>query len=71
MDTVILPHSYESWRHCITVDCGIDITAAYLSERISALQDEKDFRTQQFIKLYGDQHRKNVLAWFKQAENSL
>lgn len=71
MENAILPHNYDSWYHCITVDCKIQLTAAFIQARIVSLQDDTDFRTQQFIKLYGEQHRKDVLSWFEQAQQSL
>ena len=71
MENAIIPHNYQTWHHCITVECEIKLTAEYVTERIASLQDSKDFRTQQFVKLYGDQHRKNVLTWFQQAQQSL
>ena len=71
METAIIPHNYATWHHCITVDCKIELTPEFISERIASLQDEKDFRTEQYVKLYGDEHRKNVLGWFQQAQKSL
>lgn len=70
MENAIIPHDYESWHHCITVECGIEITAKFLQERITSLQDESDFRTKQFVQLYGAQHRDNVISWLQQAERS-
>ncbi len=71
MSDDIIPYNYTSWHHCITVDCKIELTAGFVQQRIRALEDSKDFRTQQFVKLYGEPHRKNVLVWFKQAQQSL
>lgn len=71
MENAIIPHDYETWHHCITVDCGLELTPDYIQERISSLQNKKDFRTQQFVRLYGRQHRLNVLAWFQRAQAAL
>ena len=71
MENAIIPHNYEAWHHCIRVDCGVDLTADYIQERIKSLQNEKDFRTQQFVTLYGNQYRQTVLSWFQRAQNSL
>ena len=60
--------SYEEWRHCITVDCGLELTPDYISKRISALKNDTDPHTQQFVKLYGQAYRQQVLGWFKQAQ---
>ena len=69
-ETTIIPHSFETWHHCITVECRIKLSAQYIKDRIASLQNPNDFRTEQFVRLYGDTHRKNVLGWFKQAEKS-
>ena len=71
MKSAVIPYNYEIWHHCITVDCDLELTPDYIEERISSLQDTNNFRTKQFVKLYGDQHRENVLSWFKQAQNTL
>lgn len=71
MENAIVPQSYEAWHHCITVECGLNLRPDFIKERIESLQDDKDFRTQQFIRLYGQPHRQAVLNWFKQAQNSL
>ena len=71
MENAIIPHSYQAWYHCITVDCGIKLTPEYVQQRINSLEDDNDFRTQQFISLYGMQHTQKVLGWFQQAQKSL
>jgi len=71
MNNSAIPYNYETWHHCITVDCKIKLTADFISERIATLQDEKDFRTEQFVNLYGDVHLKNVISWFQQAKQEL
>lgn len=67
----ILPKTYEDWEHCITVTCGIPLTAAYVAERIDALQDDKDYHTQKFVSHWGEAHRQQTLAWFQQAAAKL
>ncbi|WP_086933876.1 hypothetical protein [Agarilytica rhodophyticola] len=67
----IIPETYEQWRHCIIVECGLELTPKYISERISALQDDRDYYTQQFVKLYGRQYLQQVLAWFMQAQKNV
>ena len=62
------PKTYEEWRHCITVECGLELTPEYISERISALQNDGDYHTQRFVELYGQQHLQQVLDWFIQAQ---
>lgn len=67
----MIPETYEQWRHCIVVECGLELTPNYISERISALQNFKDYTTKKFIQLYGQRHHQNVLAWFEQAQKAL
>jgi hypothetical protein len=66
-----VPKTYDDWKHCITVDCGIALTAEYVAARIDALQDESDYHTQKFVKMWGEAHRARTLAWFRQAAASL
>ena len=66
----IIPQNYQQWRHCIIVDCGLELTPDYISERLSALKNDKDQHTQKFVKLYGKQHLANVIGWFTQAESN-
>lgn len=68
---MVIPHNYETWYHCITIHCGLTLTSEFIQERIASLQNENDFRTKQFIQLYGQQHRKNILNWLDQAQRSL
>ena len=69
MQESIIPTTYEQWRHCIVVECGIELNAEYISARISALKNEKDHYTQQFVKFYGHQHLQQTLHWFLKASN--
>lgn len=70
MTTDTLPQNYEAWRHCITVDCGLELTPSYISERLVALRNNKDHHTLKFIELYGEQHLEKVIGWFLQAEKN-
>lgn len=62
-----IPQTYEDWEHCITVQCGIPLTASFIASRIKALEDESDFRTQKFIEAWGAAHHAKTLEWFRQA----
>ena len=64
MEKSFIPESYEQWRHCIIVECGLKLTADFIEERIKSLQDTSVHYTQQFIKLYGEEHHQKVLGWF-------
>lgn len=68
MKDFFIPATYEEWKHCIIEDCGLKLTPDYISERISALNNEQDEHTRQFVKLYGTQHLKQVISWFMQAQ---
>ena len=69
MKPAIIPENFEEWRHCIVVECGIELTPSYIEKTISMLQDNSEYYTQQFVKKYGLQHHKRVLGWFLQAKS--
>ena len=60
--------SYEDWKHCITVLCRIPLTLPYIEERLAAMRDTSDYRTQKFVQTWGEQHRLCVIGWFEQAQ---
>jgi len=59
--------TYEDWKHCITVLCGIPLTPDYITERITALNDPKNYHTKKFIDTWGESHLQLVIGWFEQA----
>lgn len=61
------PNSYEQWRECIEVRCGVPLTADFISERLSELENGEHPKTKTFAKLYGADHLQNTIAWFRQA----
>ena len=67
----MIPASYEQWRECIEVRCKIQLTAAFINERLKELQDGGNSRTQTFAKLYGAEHLQNTITWFRQAQEEL
>jgi hypothetical protein len=67
----LVPQTYEEWKHCITVSCGIPLTAQYVQERLAALTDKRDFHTQRFIERWGEAHHQRTLGWFQQAASEL
>ncbi|MEL6686390.1 MAG: hypothetical protein AAFP97_02070 [Pseudomonadota bacterium] len=67
----IIPSNYDEWERCITVDCGIPLTADFVAERIEALQNDKDYGTQKFVKQWGEAHRTQTLEWFREAARKL
>ena len=63
--------TYDDWKHCITVLCRIPLTLAYVEQRLAALRDPADHRTQKFIATWGEAHLARVIGWFEQAEREL
>ena len=66
-----VPTTYEEWKHCITVECGIPLTIGYVKERIVALGNNKDLHTQKFLQIWGAAHHAQTLAWFQRAADEL
>lgn len=63
--------TYDDWKHCITVLCDIPLTRTYVEERLAALRDPTDHRTQKFVAAWGEAHLACVIGWFEQAEREL
>ena len=63
--------TYDDWKHCITVLCGIPLTQAYVEDRLAALRDPADQRTQKFIATWGEAHLARVIGWFGRAQREL
>jgi len=70
LEASIIPQNYEEWRHCIIVECGLELSPSYIQKRITALQDNSEYYTQQFVRKYGKQHHQRVLGWFMQARDT-
>ncbi|MEM9131949.1 MAG: hypothetical protein AAF962_03635 [Actinomycetota bacterium] len=64
------PQTFDEWRRCITVDCGIDLTGAFIDERLRALRDPDDSQTAQFAELYGEGYLEQVIEWFERARSA-
>jgi len=65
------PRSYEEWRHCIEVRCGILLTGDYCRQRVAALADDRDLHTVRFAALYGQPYLEQVREWFQRAHDEL
>jgi len=65
MKTSIIPQNYEERRHCIAVERGLELSANFIEQRISALQDNS-----QHCSKYGSQHHQRVLGWFMRARKT-
>ena len=60
--------TYEDWKHCITVQCGIPLTLDYIEKRLTDLNDPSNYHTQKFVSLWGEPHRQQVIDWFQHAK---
>lgn len=67
----VIPTTYDEWEHCITVECGIPLTAEFVADRIKALQNMRDYHTQKFIARWGKAHHAQTLTWFREAQERL
>jgi hypothetical protein len=63
----MIPETYEQWRRCIEVDCGLVLSPDYIAERVRELSDAQHERSRQYVRLYGDAHRLRVIGWFQRA----
>lgn len=63
----MFPQTYEEWRKCITVKCGIPLTLDYMRTRIDALKHADSADNKRFRELYGEGHWHRVTAWFELA----
>jgi len=65
------PQNYEQWIHCITVECGLTISPAFVEERLTVWRNEKSAETVRFRRLYGDAYWRAMIGFFEQAERDL
>jgi hypothetical protein len=63
---LMMPQTFEQWKHCIVNDCKINLTQDFANQRLKVYQDKQSTETQKFISLYGEQHLKNIIQWFNQ-----
>ena len=66
-----IPQNYAQWHHCITVEWGISLTSAFVSERLAVWRNAELEETVRFRERYGDAHWRSVLSWFEHAEAEL
>lgn len=67
----MIPKTYEQWRHCIVIECGIPLSRTYVTERMAAWNDASSDETTRFRRLYGDAHWRDVAKWFERAASEL
>ncbi|WP_312453629.1 hypothetical protein [Comamonas sp.] len=63
----MIPRTYAQWRHCITVECGIPLSADFIAQRLAVWRNPGLEETQRFRRLYGDAHWQAVQRWLVQA----
>jgi len=63
----MIPRTYAQWRHCITVECGIPLSADDIAQRLAVWRNAELEETQRFRRLYGDAHWQAVQRWLLQA----
>ena len=61
------PRTYEEWHHCITVDCDIPLTQAFITERLNVWRNAEAQETKRFVDLYGEPYLSEVIGWFERA----
>lgn len=61
--------TYQEWREGLTVKCRQPLTAEYAEGRLNALRNDRDKTTREFIKVYGEDYRQQVIRWFERARN--
>jgi len=66
-----VPVNYLQWRHCIEVDCGIELTPPFIATRLQALASRQTEEAKRFARLYGDAHLRHVIGWFERAQQEM
>ena len=67
----VFPQTYESWKKCITVACGIPLTKEYAEDIVKILSDDSSPETKRFLERYGTEWKERVLSYFSFALKSL
>ncbi|WP_165855119.1 hypothetical protein [Marinobacter sp. JSM 1782161] len=67
----VIPRTYQEWKHCITIDCGIALTRDFCRQRLKALHDSSDHMTGRFVERWGEAQRQQSIAWFERALSEL
>ena len=66
----MIPATYQEWKNCIEVECGLRLTLNFVQARIASFINTTDTGTKKFIELYGMDYYNQVINWFRQAETS-
>ena len=62
------PETYAQWHHCITVECRIPLTPAFVAQRLTVWRNAQSEEAVRFRRLYGEAHWRSVVGWFERAE---
>lgn len=65
------PQDLPAMYRCITEECGIPLTQAFIASRLAVLQDPGHQETRRFVSLYGQSHLNSIVQWFKKAGEEL
>ena len=68
MMTSPFPQNFNEWKYCITVECGITLSASFIAQRLLVWKDENHEETRRFRQRFGDNYWRSVIGWFTQAE---
>ena len=68
MMTSPFPQNFNEWKYCITVECGIELSASFITQRLLVWRDENHEETQRFRQRFGDNYWRSVIGCFTQAE---
>ena len=71
MMTSQFPQNFEEWKYCITVECGILLSASFIAQRLSVWRNESHEETRRFRQRFGDNYWRSVIGWFAEAEQEL
>lgn len=61
----MIPRNFEEWKNCIVNDCGIQLTKTFAKKRLNVFENDNHPETKKFVELYGEQHLKNVIYWYR------
>lgn len=68
MMTSSFPQNFNEWKHCITVERGVTLSASFIAQRLLVWRDESHEETRRFRQRFGDNYWHSVIGWFTQAE---
>lgn len=66
----MIPTTYPQWYQCITEECGLTLTPAFVAGRLAILENPAHQETRRFVSLYGQAHLRLIIQWYKRAAAS-